>query len=100
MEILSINNQFHVAVDGKVLGSFLTEKEAEAFKNSCIKGEMKELTEDEKDRLLTVEQVEAGEELTPTFNGNRVTPHTSSESPTIEVSAENEGMAVEEESTL
>ena len=98
MEILSINNQFHVVVDNKVLGSFQTEKEAEAFKNSCIRGDMKELTEEEKDRLLTVEQVEAGESLAPTFTGNHVVTH--SDSPTIEAAVENDGKAVEEESTL
>ena len=99
MEILSINNQFHVAVDGKILGSFPTEKEAEAFKASCIKGEMKELTPEEKDRLLTVDQVMAGEALEPTFSGNHVTtaPVVVSDSPVVSVGLESEGVVAPEE---
>ena len=102
MEIFEANGQFHVAISDKVAGSFQTEKEAIAFRDSCLKGEMVPLTTEQKDKLLTVEQVKAGEQLTPTFEGNHVTssPSTLSGSPTIEAVIENVESPVEEESTL
>lgn len=60
MEIFVHNNQFHVLRDNKVYASFNYEQEAKAFIESCNRKEFVELTPEQEQRLLTVDDLILG----------------------------------------
>ena len=68
MEILEFNNKFHIIQNNLVYGSFFHKVEAEEFLKSVQEGKLKPLTDKELLRLLTVEQLKAGETMKPIDN--------------------------------
>lgn len=68
MKIFEHKGKFHCIEDNKVYASFLDKREAEAFKESVERNELKKLTSEEFDRLLSFQDLLDGKNLEPLSN--------------------------------
>lgn len=63
MELFEFENpyySFHAVQGNKIYGSFRNKAEAESFIDSCNQNEMQKLSEEEEQKLLTLDQLKAG----------------------------------------